>query len=422
VSIKTREQIIDAERRHVWPPYTSPERHAEREPLVIARAEGAWLFDVDGRRYLDGNASWWTCTLGHRHPRLVAALKRQVDQLDHVAAGGITHPEVAALAEELVAVAPRGLGRVHFSDDGSTAVEVALKIAVQYWQRVGQPHRTKFVSLTSAYHGDTLGAVGLAVHGEFFRPFGPIVVGALQPERIDELAAIVAAHAGEIAAIVVEPMVRGAGGMKIDPPELLARIRAIADDAGALLIADEVFTGYGRTGTMWACDHARVVPDLMCVAKGFTAGMLPMAATLARDEIYDAFRGSPGSALMHGHSFCGHPLGAAVAREVLAIYRDEDVLGTIAARGREIAAGFARIARLPNVLRTRTLGIIGAADLGDGGYHAGAGQRVYEAALRRGIYARPLGDTVYICPPFVIEPAALAQLLDGLHDAIAEVA
>lgn len=414
--------MVELHRRHVWPPYTSPERLDEDDPLVIASAEGSWLVDVDGQRYLDGNASWWTSTVGHRHPRIVAALVRQLGVLDHVAAGGTTHPALAELAAELCALAPKGLERVHFSDDGSTSVEVAIKIAFQYWQQTGAPQRRRFVSLARAYHGDTLGAIGLAGESDFFGVFVPLTFAVLQPGDVDGLAAIVRTHGHELAAIVVEPLIQGAAGMQMQPPASLATIRQLADEAGTLLVADEVFTGYGRTGSMWACERANISPDLLCVAKGFTAGMLPMAATLATARIYDGFRGGTGSerALMHGHSFCGHPLGAAVAREVLAVYRDERVVEGVAERAQLIAAGFERIAKIAGVRRVRSLGIVGAADLGEAGYHGTRGRRVYQAALRRGVYARPLGDTVYICPSLVIDLGDLAQLLDALHDAIAE--
>lgn len=421
--MRSRSELVELHRRHVWPPYTSPERLESDDPLVIERAEGSWLYDVDGRAYLDGNASWWTSTLGHRHPRLVEAVVRQLGALDHVAAGGTTHPVLAELAAELVAVAPRGLERVHFSDDGSTAVEVAIKIAFQYWQQIGAAQRRRFVTLAGAYHGDTLGAVGLAGRrSDFFGVFAPLVFEALQPDDVDGLARIVDERGSEIAAIVVEPLLQGAGGMRMQPPSTLARIRELADAAGALLVADEVFTGYGRTGAMWACDLAGVSPDLVCVAKGFTAGMLPMAATLATARVYDGFRGGTGSerALMHGHSFCGHPVGAAVAREVLAIYREERIVEGVGVRAQRIAEGFERIAQLPNVRATRTLGIVGAADLGELGYHGTRGRRVYEAALRRGLYARPLGNTVYVCPSLVIPLPELDDLLGRLHDAIAE--
>jgi adenosylmethionine-8-amino-7-oxononanoate aminotransferase len=427
----------DLARRHLWPPYTSPERHESQLPLVIVEAEGAWLVADDGRRYLDGISSWWTCTLGHRHPRLVAALAAQAARLDHVSAGGAIHPATAALAAELCAVAPRGLERVHFSDDGSTAVEVAVKIAFQYWQQNGRPQRRRFLALSSAYHGDTLGAVSLAGAdpGSFFSVFAPLMFDvvhapAADSDDWDAVAAAIETRLADdgdaIAGVVVEPLLQGAGGMRTYAPAILRRIREAATRADTFLIADEVFTGYGRTGTMWACDQAGVAPDLLCTAKGFTAGMLPMAATLATARIYDGFRARPGAgdgpsrALMHGHSFCGHPLGAAVAREILALYRDEAIVDGVAPRAARIAAMLAEVATLPGVLRTRQAGIVGAVDLGDGGYGGAMGPRFTEAALRHGLYLRPLGDTAYVCPPLNIPPADLDALCDGFVAAVAE--
>jgi adenosylmethionine-8-amino-7-oxononanoate aminotransferase len=402
---------------------------------VIVEAEGAYLVADDGRRYLDGIASWWTCTLGHRHPRLVAALTAQAARLDHVSAGGAIHPTIASLASELCAVAPAGLERVHFSDDGSTAVEVAVKIAFQYWQQNGRPQRQRFLALSSAYHGDTLGAVSLAgaAPGGFFSVFAPLMFEVARAPSLDAsdgdwdrvATAIEERLAGDgdrIAGVVVEPLLQGAGGMQMYPPAVLRRIRDAATRADTFLIADEVFTGYGRTGTMWACDQAGVAPDLLCTAKGFTAGMLPMAATLATARIYDGFRAGPGGgsrALMHGHSFSGHPIGAAVAREVLAIHRDERIVEGVAPRAARIAAMLAQVAALPGVVRTRQLGIVGAVDLGDGGYAGAMGPRFTEAALRHGLYLRPLGDTAYVCPPLNIPPADLDLLCDGFVAAVA---
>lgn len=434
----SRAETVALARRHLWPPYTSPERHEQHDPLVIVSAEGPWLVDADGRRYLDGISSWWTSTLGHRHPRLLAALADQAARLDHVAAGGATHPTVAALAAELCAVAPAGLERVHFSDDGSTAVEVALKIAFQYWQQQGRPARRRFLALASAYHGDTLGAVSLAgaEAGGFFTVFAPLLFEVVRAPAAgeddagwDRVATAIeerlARDGDTIAGVVVEPLVQGAGGMRTYPAEVLRRIRAATRAADTFLIADEVFTGYGRTGAMWACELAGVAPDLLCTAKGFTAGLLPMAATLATARIYDGFRAGPDGApraLMHGHTFCGHPLGAAVAREVLAIYRDERIVDGVAARAAQLAGALYHAAAVPGVRRVRQLGLIGAVDLGDGGYGGAAGPRFTDAARRRGLFLRPLGDTAYVCPPLNIPPADLATLLDGFVDAIEEAA
>lgn len=424
----TRDDIVALHRAYVWPPYTSADEHAARPPLVIVAADGAWLEDADGRRLLDGNASWWTSALGHRHPRIVRAITQQLESLDHAAMGGSTNVAAAMLARELVDVTPEGLVRVHFSDDGSTAVEVAVKMAHQYWAQNGRPSRTRFVSLGGAFHGDTLGAVSLGGVDAFRKMYGALLFDVMHaPDPGDELAGwerLVEAierellrDAEHIAAVVVEPLVQGAAGMRIWPASLLQRLREATTRVDTFLVCDEVFTGYGRTGRMWASQHAGVTPDLLCTAKGFAAGALPMAATLATERIWQGFSGGRERALMHGHTFCGHALGAAVARETLAIFRDEDVLGGVQRKQQLIARGFARIAELPGVLRTRSLGMVGAADLGTGRYGGRAGWAVYDEALARGAYLRPLGDTVYVTPPLNIGDADLELLLDVLFEA-----
>jgi adenosylmethionine-8-amino-7-oxononanoate aminotransferase len=430
-TMPSREALVALDRRHIWRPYTSSEDHESVDPLVIAAAQGVWLTDVDGRRYLDANGSWWVNTLGHSHPRLVQALTQQAEQLAHCTMAGVTNPAAALLAQELTDVAPDGLDRVFFSDDGSTAIEVAVKIAYQYWQQNGRPQRSRFMALSSAFHGDTLGAVALGGVETFRSAFGPLLMDVLHsPEpqdehgweqAVDAIEESLKSNADEIAGIVVEPMIQGAAGMRIWPAEQLARLRDITQAADTFLIADEVFVGYGRTGKMWACDHAGIGPDMMCVAKAFSGGMLPMSATLTTSRVYDGFRGNKSRALMHGHSFCGNPLGAAVAREVLAIYRDEDVLGQVARKEPIIAAAFDRIGKHSSVLRTRSLGIVAAADLGDGGYGGRIGWRVYEEALRRGVCLRPLGDTVYITPPLTIPDEDLSMLLEVVEESISSV-
>jgi adenosylmethionine-8-amino-7-oxononanoate aminotransferase len=422
----SREDVVRLERAHVWPPYTPRERHDSVDPFVIVGGEGAWIEDADGTRYLDASSSWWACTLGHGHPRLRAALVRQAEALMHVCAAGVTHAPIALLANEICDAAPNGLSRVHFSDDGSTAVEAALKIAFQYWQQNGRPERTRFLALAGAYHGDTIGAASVAQNEEFHRVFGPLLFQVIRAPHPDEaggwdrvLSSIEGALAGDgdrIAGVFVEPLIQAAAGMRMYAPEVLRRIRAAASAVDTFLIADEVFTGYGRTGSMWACDLAGVSPDLMCVAKGFTAGVLPMAATLATDRIYDGFRGGIDRALMHGHTFCGNPLGAAVAREVLAIYRSDDVVGQVRRKAAFVARAFERLARLEGVSRVRTLGLVGAADLGDAGYRGGIGWRVFEEARKRGAYLRPLGDTVYVAPPLTIDERDLELLLSIVED------
>ena len=427
-----REKIVAADRAHVWRPYTSSEDHERRDPFVIAEASGCWLVDVDGRRYLDGNASWWTCAVGHRHPRLVEAIARQSRTLLHCSMAGTTHEQAALLAEELCAVAPEGLERVFFSDDGSTAVEVALKMAFQYWQQNGRPSRKRFVSLARAYHGDTLGAVSVGGVAEFRAVFGPLlfdVISTPDPSEGDAgwegavaaIETILGESADDIAGVLVEPVVQGAAGMRIWPPELLARLRHATERADTFLIADEVFTGYGRTGPMWACEHGGVTPDILCAAKGLSGGVLPFAATLATERIYDGFRGGKDRALMHGHTFYGNPLGAAIAREVLAIYRDENVLAHARRNEPTLRAAFEGMASIPGVLRPRATGMVAAIDLGDTGYYGELGWRVHEEARARGAYVRPLGNTVYVCPPLTISADELGQLCEIVRASVEEV-
>ncbi len=423
---RPREDLVRLDKRYVWHPYTPMRRYIEEvDPLVIDRAEGARLFDVDGRSYIDGNSSWWVATLGHNHPRLLEALKRQADRLCHTSLAGVTHAAAAELAAELVEAAPRPLSRVFFSDDGSTAVEAAIKLCLQYWRNVGRPERRRFVALEGAFHGETLGASSLCGVEIFRRPFaGALMECIFAPApagggaddgyaaAFAALEALLEEGRGEIAAVVLEPLVQGAAGMRMYPAEYLRRARALCDSHGALLVIDEVFTGYGRTGSMWACEAAGAAPDMLCAAKGFTGGMLPMAATLVTEEVFEAFLGGPERAFYHGHSYCGNPLGAAVAREVLAVMREEDVIGRAGAKAERIAAAFAEMGRIEGVARARALGMIGALDLRqEAGYLGELGWRAYAEARRLGAYLRPLGDVVYIAPPLTIPDEDLEELI-----------
>jgi adenosylmethionine---8-amino-7-oxononanoate aminotransferase len=459
-----RARIVDADKRHLWHPYTPMDEYvAHGDPLVVARAEGARFWDADGRSYLDGNASWWVAALGHNHPRLVAALKRQADLLCHVSLAGVTHEGAALLAEEFVAICPPGLSRVFLSDNGSTAVEVAVKLAAQYWAQSGRPERKRFVSLEGAFHGETVGASSLGGVEVFRRPFAGLLfdcihvpspgelaagvavadqagrLGALEAAAygaaFEALARAVAGGAGTIAAVVLEPLVQGASGMRIYPPAYLRAARALCDEHDVFLVLDEVFTGYGRTGTFWACEQAGVSPDLLCAAKGFSGGMLPMGITAATERIFGGFLGGRERAFFYGHSFCGNPLGAAVAREVLRVFREERVLEGIAERAARIARAFAELGSLGGVEHPRSLGMIGALDVrprpGDAlvfdpeahtGYLAGGGWRVFDEARRRGAYLRPLGDTVYVAPPVNIPLDDLDELLGILQQSVRAVA
>jgi adenosylmethionine-8-amino-7-oxononanoate aminotransferase len=429
-----RERIVALDKRRVWHPYTAMDEYAANvDPIVVVRAAGAHLHDADGRSYLDANSSWWVASLGHNHPRLIAALERQANDNCHSALAGMTHAAAAELAEAICRVAPRNLEHVFFSDDGSTAVEVALKLSIQYWAQNGRPQRTRFVALDGDFHGETIGATAIGGVELFRRPFAGVLAECFHvpspgdpdvslEQAIDALDDVLRRESDTIACVALEPIVQGAAGMQIYDAAYLRAARELCDRHDVFLIADEVFTGYGRTGPMWACMHAGVEPDLLCTAKGFSGGMLPMAATLATPRIFDGFLGGRERAFYYGHSFCGNPLGAAVALEVLRVNEDERVLERVAPKAARIADAFAKLGALPGVVRTRASGMIGALDLDSGGgYLADIGWRVYAQARRRGAYLRPLGNVIYVAPPINIADADLDALLAIVSESVAAV-
>jgi len=384
--------LADRDARVLWHPYT---QHATAPPPVpVASAEGAWLVTTDGRRILDAISSWWTCLHGHGHPRLVRALAEQAERLDHVIFAGFTHAPAVELGERLAALP--GLPRVFYSDNGSTAVEVALKMTYQYHAQAGDRRRTRFVRLPHAYHGDTVGAMsvgGVALFRDAYE-------GLLFTAQEDDGGPL----ADDVAAFLVEPIVQGAGGMRVHSPGFLRDVARRCREAGALLIADEVMTGFGRTGEMFACEHAAVRPDLMCLSKGITGGMLPFSATLASESVYGAFLSSdPRRTLFHGHSYAGNPLGCAVALENLRIFEDEPVLARSRAIGEALDAELAPLAGHPLVRDVRGVGSIRAVELAaEGGYLAQAAPIMREEALRHGVLLRPLGNVVYAMPPLCV--------------------
>jgi adenosylmethionine-8-amino-7-oxononanoate aminotransferase len=383
----------------VWHPYTQPS--VEEPPLPIVRGDGASLFTADGRRILDAISSWWTCVHGHAHPRLAGALARQAARLEHVIFAGCTHPPAIELAERLTALT--GLDRVFFSDNGSTAVEAALKMAYQYWANRGE-RRTRFLILRDGYHGDTVGAMSVSGVSLFRGAFADLLFEAdLYEGEIGP----------DVAALIVEPMVQGAAGMIVHPPEHLARLARECREAGTLLIADEVMTGFGRTGKMFACEHAAITPDLLCLSKGITGGCLPFAATLATEEIFAAFVSDDRSkTFFHGHSYTGNPLGCAVALESLRLFHEEPLLERANAIGERIGKGLEPLRG--RVTDLRGIGSIRAVELpAEGGYLADVGLSMRRAAIERGVLLRPLGNVLYALPPFC--------LTDEEADRIAEV-
>jgi len=429
---------LEADRRHVWHPYT--QMRTAPPPLAVVRGEGAYLVTADGRRVLDAISSWWVNVHGHAHPRLSRALAEQAERLEHVIFAGCAHEPAARLAEELVSRVPPGLERVFYSDDGSTAVEVALKMAWQAWRHRGEPQRTVFVALAHAYHGDTFGAMAAGGVGAFHAVFAPLfcdVRRAHAPRCFEEpevaaggacsqgcagtVEEILEREGGRVAAVIVEPMVQGAGGMFVHPPEFLRGVRAATRRHGVPLIADEVLTGFGRTGRLFACEHAGVAPDLLCVSKALTGGYLPLAATLATGAIYEDFLSDDrGRALLHGHSYTANPLACAVALESLRLLDESRGLERVAAIEVRCRRHLDSLAGHPAVASTRGLGAIAAVELrprGEAGYLSDLGPWLYDQFLRRDLLLRPLGDVVYTLPPYVVTD----EELDRVFAAIAEV-
>ncbi|MDX8411292.1 MAG: adenosylmethionine--8-amino-7-oxononanoate transaminase [Mariprofundaceae bacterium] len=421
---------------NLWYPYTSVNASGLARPMLrVEGAEGPYLIAKDGRRYIDGNGSWWVSNLGHQHPRLVAALKHQADRMCHVSLAGISHEPAEALAEALVGVAPDGLAHVFFTDDGSTAIEVAVRMALQYHQQTGHPGRNRFIALEGAFHGETVTSASLSDIPVFHQSLSCLAFdcerisspGVNEDVALTELFNLLNIKGESIAALLLEPLVQGAGGMRMHSPHFLTEARRLTREHDVLLIADEVFVGYGRTGTMWACDQAGITPDILCTAKGFTGGMLPMAATLTTGEIFQAFvnrEGETDRTLLYGHSYCGNPLACAVALEVLRVYREEGVIDGIAARGEILQAGIEKLATIDGVTNPRRSGLIAAVDLPpmrEEGYQDPVGWQVYDEALKSGAYLRPLGNVLYFVPALNMPVDVLRELADTAAESVTKV-
>jgi adenosylmethionine---8-amino-7-oxononanoate aminotransferase len=421
----------DKDRRYLWHPFTQMKEWMEEEdPLIIESGEGAVVRDVQGRKYIDANSSIWTNLHGHRHPQITAAIKDQLDRIAHSSFLGLSNVPAIELAEKLVALVRKSLpdsrlplSRVFYSDDGSTAMEVAIKMSLQYWQHMRQPHRTKFVAFADAYHGDTLGAVSIGGIELFHAAFKPVTFDVLRVGRLPQLKDIIATRGGEIAAVAIEPLIQGAGGMKLWPRGMLRDLRKLCDAGGALLIADEVMTGFGRTGTMFACEQEGVAPDLMALAKGLTGGYLPLAATLATEQIFKAFLGEYAEfkTFFHGHSYTGNQLGCAAALANLRVFEEDKVLEKLSAISSQLSAGMERLRALPPVTDVRCLGCIGAVDIGPYPIEQKMGIKVCAEMRKRGVLTRPLGNTIVLMPPYCITNEQLDRALNVLAESIREV-
>ncbi len=394
---------------------------------MIERAEGTDLIDSGGRRYIDGASSLWCNVHGHRHPGIDRAMREQLARVAHSTMLGLTHPGAAELATQLVELAPKGLSRVFYSDSGSTAVEVALKMAFQYWQQRGGQHvrRTSFVRLRDAYHGDTIGSVSVGGIDLFHATYRPLLFGshAAEPGDAAEMERILAAHEEEIAAVIVEPLVQGAAGMLVHPPGYLRAVRELCDRHGVLLICDEVATGFGRTGTMFACEQEGVAPDFLCLAKGLTGGYLPLAATLTSERIYEGFLGSPDQlrTFFHGHTYTGNPLACAAALASLEAFERERTLLRLRPKLRLLGELLSEVAAMEAVTEVRGRGLMVGIDLGEHDPQRRIGQRVAQAARSRGAIVRPLGDVIVLMPALAISKGDLRRLVEITAASIDEV-
>jgi|SRR5579864_1658277 len=423
----------------IWHPFT--QANVDPPPLTISRAEGSYLYTTDGRRIIDAISSWWVNLQGHCHPHIAKAVAAQVEKLDHVLLAGFSHEPVERLTRKLRHFIPAALANIFYSDDGSTAVEVALKLAVQYWRNQGRDQKQEIIALDHAYHGDTAGAMSVSADSGFTAPFAHLrfpvhrvhsaycarcPVGKRRSECaidcIQSLRATLEQNGERIAAIIVEPLLQGAGGMIVHPVEFLKQIRALCDRYEVLLIADEVLTGFGRCGKMFACEIAGVVPDLMCISKGITGGFLPLGATLCTEAVYNEFRGE-GHSFFHGHSYTGNPLACAAAVANLEIFEAGNVwkqIDAIAALHKQRLAYFSSHS---DVLEVRQIGTVAAIELkaDDAGYFSTLKPRLYKFFLERGVLLRPLGHVIYLLPPYCISSDDLNLVYDVIEEAISLV-
>lgn len=405
--------LADKDRHYIWHPFTQmKEWIAEDSPVIIESGHGAMLRDIHGKEYIDANSSIWTNLHGHQHPKITQAIKDQLDRVAHSSFLGLSNVPAIELAGKLIEIAPRGLTRVFYSDDGSTAMEVAIKMALQYWQHKKQPRRSKFVAFADAYHGDTLGAVSIGGIDLFHTAYRPLTFAVTRVARVADLPA-----GDDVAAVCIEPVIQGAAGMRLWPAGMLRELRAWCDRTGALLIADEVMTGFGRTGKMFACEHEGVVPDLMAVAKGLTGGYLPLAATLTTERIFDAFLGEYAEfkTFFHGHSYTGNQLGCAAALANLQVFGDERTLENLKSKIENLKS---YLAAFPN---SRQIGFIGAVELGPFALTDRIGHRVCVEMRRRGVLTRPLGNVVPVLPPYCITGEQLERVFDVLAESVRAV-
>lgn len=435
---------------HIWHPTSQMKDYEELPPIVVERGKGPWLYDIHGKKYLDIISSWWCNLLGHANPDINAAVKEQIDKLEQVIFSNFSHEPAIRLAEELSRIVPKGLTKFHFNDNGSASIEVALKLAFQYHYQTGHPERKKFMCLSEGYHGETIGALSVGSIDLYAKLYKPMMMDTIhieapdcyrcpygkcrdccQCECFEHAEKAFEAHAKETAAIILEPLLQGSAGMRVYPPLYLQKMRKLCDETGVLFIADEIATGFGRTGRMFACDHAGISPDLMTISKGLTGGYLPMAITCVTDQIYDAFYDdyNTGKAFVHGHTYSGNPLACAAALAVQHILRTTPVFVNAAVNAKWLTKRMEdELLSHPNVGEVRHIGLIHAFELvADKKTKTPldpkkrTGYQVYRKALERGLLLRPLGDVLYFNPPLNITQAELDTALTLAKEALLDV-
>ena len=423
--------LVESDKKHLWHPFT-PMRDwcaEDHSPLVLVRGQGAWIEDSDGQRYLDGNSSIWTNIHGHAHPKINRAIQDQLERVAHVSFLGTTNPPAIELAERLSGHFPKGtLERVFLSDDGSTAVEAAMKMAVQFWQMAGHTNRSRFVAFENAYHGDTLGAASLGGIGAFHRSVAGHQFPVTRISDPDELDGLRGFHHGDVAAVVIEPLIQGAAGMRTWPKGMLRSLRKKCDEAGVFLILDEVMTGFGRTGAMFACQQEEVIPDFLCLAKGLTGGYVPLAATLTTAKVFDAFLGDveEGKTFYYGHSYSGNPLGCAAALASLDIFRDECVLEKMVPKIERLGELLTEVKNDLGIYETRQCGLIAGIEVRRRNgepfpWMWRVGAKICLAARRYGILTRPVLDTIVFMPPLCVTVEEMADGMRAIRTAAKEV-
>ncbi len=423
------------DQQHLWHPYTRFSALQRADFPVIVRGKGVYLYDTDGNRYFDAISSWWCCNLGHGHPRLLSAMKRQIRTLQQSILGNLSHPQAVQLAAALADLMPGTLDRALFASDGASAVEAALKIALQYWHNIGRGEKKLICSLENAYHGDTLAAVAVGYIPRFHKPFEALMPRVLRAESpscsscrygtdpsrcnlecFHSMETILNENADTLAAVIIEPLCQGAAGMRTYTPRYLQRLSQECQRRDILLIVDEIAMGFGRTGRMFAFEHAGITPDIVCLGKALTAGYLPMSATIVREEIYQSFRDTPNDhTFYHGHTFSGNPIAAATALAALDVYRREDIVGRSARTAALLAAEMESLRNIGLVSDIRCLGMIGAAELSEALSDEDISQ-ITRRMWHAGILIRPLGRVLYFMPPLITPPAVLGRAVRTLKE------